>query len=125
MPFDNDDTIADAERLLRRVPPLWWIFDDNLGCHRPSTAAFDAEEMSVSLASSLVAFWQPLTTVLAGHEGYALVAITAGLARQGGQAVARDPIPENPHHGVVFGKKPRSLRNAFKRQCECIYDPFG
>jgi hypothetical protein len=125
LPFVNDDTVADAERLLRRVPPYWWIYDGNLGCLRPTTAAFDDEEMSVALASSLLECNQALTSVLAGHDQYALVAITAGLARHCNQAVARDPLPDQPHHAVVFGKKPRSVLKTFKRQCVCIFDPLA
>lgn len=123
MPFVNDDTIADSEQLLRRVPGDWWIYDENLGRRRPSTAAFDDLEMSVALESSLRSRGESTTAVLRGHEGFALVSITAQLARELNQAVARNPLPGDPDHAVVYGKKTDGARKRMSRQCLCMFDP--
>ncbi|MGH8188399.1 MAG: hypothetical protein ACREUC_17705 [Steroidobacteraceae bacterium] len=123
MPFVNDDTIANAESLLRRVPGRWWVYDDNLGRRRPTTAAFDDIEMSVALETTLRARGYPPTAVLNSHEGFGLVSITAGLAREHGQAVARDPLPDDPAHAIVYGRKTDAARKRFSRECVCIVDP--
>lgn len=44
---------------------------------------------------------------LRDYKDYGLAAITAAHARSLEQAVARDPEPEEPAHGVVFGPKKR------------------
>lgn len=36
-----------------------------------------------------------------------MAAITASHARSLQQAVARDPLPEEPAHGIVYGQKKR------------------
>lgn len=123
MSFVNDETIADTDQLLRRVPGNWWVDDENLGRRRPTSAAFDDKEMSVALESSLRGRGEQPMAVLRGHEGFGLVAITAGLARQLGQAVARDPLPNDPDHAIVYGKKTKSVQKRLSRECLCILDP--
>ena len=41
------------------------------------------------------------------YSGYGLAAITAAQARALGQRVARDRLPEEPAHGIVYGQKKR------------------
>lgn len=117
LPFVDDDSIPSTEQLLRRVPPAWWVFDSNLGRRRPTSAAFDDPEMSVAIQSSLLARGEPVTKVLRGHEGFGLVSITAGLVRQLGQGVAKDPLPEDPDHAVVFGRKTDGTRRRLSKDC--------
>lgn len=123
MPFDDDPTIPDEERLLRRVPHDWWYHDENLGRRRPASMAFDDTEMSVDIASERMKAGQPETACLVGHEEYGLVSITARLAREHGQAVCRDPLPDNPAHGVVAGKKTSGRKKAFSLAAVTIVDP--
>lgn len=82
---------------------------------RPSSASFeddpDGEPMSVYLADEC----KDPQLALAGHKGFGLVAITAGLARQCNQIVVRQPVPGPPGHGVVAGKKTDSVRKKFAR----------
>jgi hypothetical protein len=114
--FENDPDIPDTAVLWRRVPARHYVFDENLGRNRPSSEAFednpDGTPMSVFLASDCTG----PEVALAGHEGYGLVAIAAGLARQCNQAVARDPS-EGPAHVVVVGKKTSSIKTKFAKQC--------
>jgi hypothetical protein len=79
--------------------------------------------MSVVLAASLRASGEALTSVLHGHEGFALVSITAQLARQLNQAVARNPLPNDPHHAIVYGKKTDGARKRMSKECLCVLDP--
>jgi hypothetical protein len=123
VPFTDDPTIINADLLLRRIPPTWWIYDEALQRKRPTTAAFDDPEMSVALASELQSLGQPLTAPLRGHDGFALVSIDAGLARTCGQAVCKDPLPDDPAHGLVVGKKTESVKRKFARNCTWVVPP--
>ena len=123
----DDPSIADEAHLWRRVPPWHFIFDANLGRVRPSKAAFDDDEdgspMSVVLADLVVASGRGPQHILTGPDRFALAAITAGLARSKKQGVARDPQPDEPAHGLVFGKKTDSIRRAFAKGSEWVVEP--
>src|SRR5436190_16920957 len=116
----DDPGVPNDEQLLRRIPPRHFFPDPNLGRLRPSTAAFeddpDGSPMSVFLASRLI----DVRDALVGHEGYALAAIPAGLARDCKQAIVPAPSPDaHPAalaHALVVGKKPKSVRNRFAHE---------
>lgn len=109
MPCTDDPAIGNDDDLWRRIHPDWVVLDENLdeqtsGRVRPSSAAFRDESLSVLLAREdtperALLDWQ--------HKGFSLAAITAGLARQNGQAVCRDPTDEDPPHVLVEGRKKR------------------
>lgn len=63
--------------------------------------------------------------VMAGYEGFVLAAFTAGFARALGQGVAPDPLPDDPAHGVVFGKKTHSTKLRFAKECLWVIEPNG
>ena len=50
---------------------------------------------------------RPPADAIRSYAGYGLAAITTAHARSLNQAVARDPQPEEPAHGVVCGQKKR------------------
>ncbi len=84
---------------------------------RPSSAAFDDNadgSMSVVLYQELLGSGRQPDSILLGHENFGLVAFTAGLARECNQAVVRDPLPTEPAHALVVGKKTGSAK---KRMC--------
>jgi hypothetical protein len=124
VPFVNDPTITDDDQLLRRVPECQWV-EDGAGGWRPSSAAFNDIELSVDIASTLHALNEPITAPLRGHDGYALVAISAGLARQHDQAVCRDPLHTNPAHGIVYGKKTNGTRKQLAKNSAWVVPPPG
>jgi hypothetical protein len=106
---DADDlSIADESALWRRIPPRHFVLDENLGRVRPSTAAFenhpDGSGMSVFLGHEVAAGGRKPDDVLAGHENYALVAITAGLARAWRQTIVHRPLVDEPAHAEVCGQ---------------------
>ena len=104
--FDNDPTIPDCERLFRRIHPQQLVPDERTpGKLRVSSGAFRDEELSIVIEATLLAGGRQPPDLLRTYSEYALVAITAGKARAYGQNVARDPEPDEPAHGVVFGKK--------------------
>ena len=108
-PFTDDPSIARNEVLLRRVQPDW-IVPGNHGRMRIASAAFKHEEMSILFYALLRSQCRPAEDALSGHSDNVLCSITAGLARDLGQGVAYDVDPPNdPAHGLVFGKKTKAV----------------
>ncbi len=114
--FPDDPSIQNDTGLFRRIPPWHHVFDGNQNRWRPSSAAFqddgDGDPMSVYLSSVLTAEQRDPSTVLAGHVGYSLASISAGLARSKDQTVHPDPLPEETSHAVVCGEKGTNRKNA-------------
>jgi hypothetical protein len=104
--FEDDPSIVDQERLFRRIPRTWidWDDDDTAAI---SSAAFKDEELSINIESIMVRDGRPPADAIRQYPGYGLAAITAAHARSLNQAIARDPIQEEPAHGVVYGQKKR------------------
>lgn len=119
----DDRTIRDEDLLWRRVPPWHFFFDDNLGRDRPSSAAFDDDPdghpMSVILASETAG----PESVLEGHEGFALAGLTVREVRSCGLGVIRDPLPKEPAHALVVGRKTKSVRSRLARAASWVVSP--
>jgi hypothetical protein len=118
--FPDDPSITDDTGLFRRIPPWHRFFDENENRWRPSSAAFeddaDGDPMSVYLSTVLLRENREPSAALAGHEGYSLASITAGLARENNQTVHPDPLSEESSHAVVCGDKGKDKKNAPKRR---------
>ena len=116
--FVDDPTISDDAILWRRIPPYWWILDENMGRVRPTSQAFHDDAnggpMSVLLRDVMVSEGRGPEDALRGHHGFALASFTAGLARSLQQSVCRDPVESEPAHGVVIGKKSRACKKLAK-----------
>ena len=116
--YEDDPTIADDTELSRRIPPVYLVDDDNRGGKRISSAAFcdhqNGSPMSVVLGQEVLNAGRDPQSVLAGHQGFYLASVTAGLARSLKQAIARRPVPEEPAHAEVFGKKTKSVKRKRK-----------
>ena len=123
VPPRDDPTIGDNEVLWRRVPPTpkYIVLDENTGLHKLSSAAFRDADMSVVLASEAVT----LDSIRQGHEGFGVVAITAGLARALRQGMVRDPVEGEPAHALVVGEKPGSVRRALAKVARWTHRPPG
>ena len=123
----DDRTIREEERLLRRIPLVQIVRDDNRGSYRVSSAAFtnssDGSGMSVSIETILQQCDLAVETVLRGYDGCGLVALTAGFVRMHGQGVVKKPQPDDPSHGEVVGKKTRSTQRAFARRAKWVVRP--
>jgi hypothetical protein len=104
--FEDDPTISNDERLLRRIHPSHVDWDAD-GQPNISSAAFKAVELSVNLASVMEKAGRNPNDTLLGQAGFGLAAITAGQARAQHQLVVRDPTEEEPAHGLVCGEKKR------------------
>jgi hypothetical protein len=104
--FEDDPSITAEERLFRRIPRTWIAWDEQ-GQASISSAAFKDEELSVNLESVMARDGRLPEDAIRKHPSYGLAAITAGHARFYRQCVARDPIEDEPAHGVVYGQKKR------------------
>lgn len=124
--YVDDPTIGDDAILWRRIPPDWWIFDENTGRLRPTSKSFhdDAKggPMSVLLKDILALDGRGPEDALEGHGGFALASITAGLARRLEQKVCCDPIRGEPAHGVVVGNKRKACKR-FAAEAEWVIPP--
>ena len=113
--------------MLRRIPGRHIIFDQNLGRHRPTSAAFyddkDDAPMSVYRRNVIDAAGGNVERVMVGHEGYGLVGISAGHLRTRDQTVHSDPLPTESAHAVVCGQKTDSNRRFFAQQAAWVIGP--
>jgi len=119
--YQNDATIVDGERLFRRVHVAQIVRDDDTGLARVSSGAFKDKELSINIESVLAQTGSSPIACLRSHKAHKLMFITAGDARRFKQAVCRDPLPDDPSHGLVYGSKnnkgvSEGLRSAAKWQ---------
>lgn len=73
-----------------------------------SSAAFSDIKMSVDVASI------QLQMSITLKNGAGVAAIGTATARGLGQEVEVDPLPDNPAHALVVGRKPRSVKRALR-----------
>lgn len=131
--YQDDESIPDDSLLLRRIlsnPNIHIVWDENLMCWRPSSAAFDNDRngnpMSLVLSVELVRLNRSLASALKGHEdGFSLAAVTAGFSRSLNpiQKIVRDPTPDEPAHGLLVGKKTQSVRRKLAKSSQWIVEP--
>jgi len=79
--------------------------------------------MSVVLGREVLDANRMAESVVRGHEGFGVVSFPAGLAREKGPGIMRKPLPEEPAHAEVFGKKTRGVKRAFAMRCTWIIPP--
>lgn len=101
----DDPSIADGERLLRRVHPTQIVRDEGTGQERVSSGVFRDRELSVHIESTLLGRGKSPQDCLLNYPQHKLVAITAGAVRQFQQVICRDPQPGDESHGLVCGSK--------------------
>ena len=116
----RDDRVAilDEDSLLRRIPPLWWVPGQD-GEPRPTSQSFRDEELSVVQAKAKA---DPCV-VLNGHQGFALVRFRAGVPREHALRVCTDPLPDEPAHALVAGKKTGTITAALVKASEWVVPP--
>lgn len=109
----DDLTITNEDRLLRRIPLYQIVKDEDTGCARFSSAAFKDKELSINIESVLLTGGETVDACVRKHQGYKLASFTAGQARQLQQMVCLDPDPpDNMSHGLVCG--PKSSRRIYE-----------
>lgn len=125
--FVDDLSIGNADILWRRIARSQIVQDHNLGQLRPSSAAFEDSPDG----SPMSAIWEKLhrelglteSDALKGHQGFGLASFYVALARELGQGIQRDPLPESPAHVLVFGHKPKSFRRKLAQSVQWVKLP--
>lgn len=104
----DDASVAGETRLLRRVP----IYQVHEG--KVQSNAFD--ERAAGCGLSVTAWENPgdLDDVLAGHEGFAVICVTADDVRSVGGIIVRSPLPNNPTHCEIFPRLSSGLRKKLR-----------
>ncbi len=121
--FNDDASIPDDMELWRRIPPWNWVYDQQEGRYRPKSTAFDNHPSGSPMSVMIAAECSGPGEALSGHDRYALAVFTAGLARSCGQRIVRDPLPDNPAHALVFGRKTESVRRRLARGSRWVVPP--
>ena len=121
--YHDDPTIPDEAEIWRRIPPWHFYHDDTLGRMRPTKAAFDDDPDGEPMSAILATEAGDPTAALAGHEGFALAAVTAGVARQCGLMIVRDPLPEEPAHVLIVGHKTAGIMRRLARAAQWVVLP--
>lgn len=125
--YADDLSILDTEDLWRNIPPFHIVLDKNTGAKRISKAAFEdhpnGSPMSVTLGSEVINAGRQPTDVLANLSGFCLASVKAFVVRSLGQGIVRKPLPFEPAHAEVFGKKTDSIRKNMATQATWIIGP--
>lgn len=125
--WEDDPSVPDSEDLWRRIHALHVIQDGNTGSARASSAAFsdsgDGSPMSVYLSSAVLESGRCPADLLAGRGGFGIVGVKASAVRQLNLGVARDPLPDEPAHGLVIGPKPKKVQRTLAKAASWVVDP--
>jgi hypothetical protein len=79
--------------------------------------------MSVIIGSEVLAARRTPESLLVGHFGYGLAAITVGLVESMGLLVERDPFDDEPAHAVVKGEKTKPMSRRMAKAAWWVVDP--
>jgi hypothetical protein len=120
---DDDVSIPDEMRVLRRIPPGMTAPKD-ANSRRPSSDNFcnDPEDGSGTSVDLWDGTEDPLAS-LEGHDGFGLVSITVGEIRATGLGVCPAPLDDNPRHAVIQGRKTDGIMRRLARASVWIREP--
>lgn len=125
--YVDDPTIADDSVLWRRICPFWIVPDANRGGFRVSSAAFDDSKdgtpTSIHLEEVARSIGRTAEDILRPFTGYGLASLTAGQARGCEQAIGKDPLPNDPTHGYLAGRKTQSIKKRLAAACQWVIPP--
>lgn len=125
--YADDATIRDDAELWRRIPPWHIVYDENRGRLRASSAAFEdhpnGSPMSIVLGDDILRDGRSAQAIVHAFPGFAIAAFTAGLARSCQQGIAREPLDDEPAHGVVFGRKTGSIKRMLAKSSHWVLAP--
>jgi len=79
--------------------------------------------MSVTLGRDAQAAGVTPAFVIDRFPGFGLASVSAGECRRHAQELVRDPTEEDPHHALVNGGKPHSVRKALHRAALILIIP--
>lgn len=105
---DSGSDIPDDAVLWRRIPPIHVVGD------RPSSAAFDPHPDDGMTSVCVEAIARTVDAIMAGHEGFSLVAFTAGEARALGFDVRLTDGDYAGHADLAWSRTPSARKRAQK-----------
>lgn len=121
LPHDHPG-IDNADGVIRRISPHHIIFDPKVGGQKISTMVFEPSSginggVSVDLQRQIEEADLVARDYVSEPPWLGSVRFTAGTLRNEGLQVGYDPVPENQHHGEIWGnftkgKKKQLLRLA-------------
>ena len=127
----DDRSISDDFVLLRRIAPSFYVLKDG----RPilSSGAFndppDGSSMSVHVLEKLAELGLDAVNVIDGHDGYGLVALTAGQFRDEGFGIVWVPDVADgvrgQAHAEVHCKKTPGKRKRLREGCRHLTGPLA
>lgn len=117
----NHAEISDADDIIRRISSQQIVTVG--GVRRISSVAFQPSTdganagMSVDVRASIEAAGVDAAQFVTTPKWTASVVFKAGAARALGLMVGSDPLPENPHHGEVWGNFTKGTSKSLQRAC--------
>ena len=119
--FDDDESITPETRVLRRIPPGRFV-EDRDGPRPQSDNFSNHDDGTGTSVDIMVEGFDPLAQ-LDGLDGYGLVSISVLNIRNAGLGIVPDPLPDNPHHANLQGKKTRGVKRQLALSAEWIVMP--
>lgn len=116
----DDPTIADGEKVLRRVVPD--RYSRRTGLPEENTFKKDGGGSGTS-----VTLWrtdEDLQITREGHPGFGIVAVYVGELRAHGLSIAFVAEPGNPNHCEIFGPRPGAARKDLARKSRWVTYPI-
>lgn len=112
MPHDHDG-IKNGDGVIRRISPQFVVFDPKVGCNKISTMALNPSTglnggLSVDLESEIEQAGLDAKEFVMNPPWIGSIRFDAGQLRAEEFKVGYDPLPDNPHHGEVWGNFTRS-----------------
>lgn len=130
IPVQDDTTILDDDRLIRRIPEHY--LDPATGKQTVSSGAFQTPSkghgnLSVDIEKLMLANdVKPADFVITGNY-VAAVTLTAGQLRNAELSIAKVPLDDNPYHGEVGrsegGRLTKKQRRELKENCAWLVKP--
>lgn len=115
----DDASIGDEEYLIRRVDPVYHVVKDPKaigGCRIASslytTSSGGNDGMSVDLQASIEAAGLNAREFVSSPKYIGSIRFQVRIARATNLQVSRDPLPDNPHHGLVWNQGGKSFSKA-------------
>jgi hypothetical protein len=121
VPHDHDEIRSDDD-VIRRISEQQLVFDEKIGGRRISSMAFNPSEgtnggLSVDLRRQIEEAGIDVRQYVSDQRWLGSVCFTAGALRENGFLVGYDPLPNNPHHGEIWGRFTRSSKKKLHQLC--------
>ena len=121
-PHDNDGIQAE-DGIIRRVSDRQVVIDDKTGGRRLSSMAFKASSgaragMSVDLQKQIEEAGHDARIYVTSPRWVGSLRFEAGALRGEGFKVGFNPLPENPHHGEVWGTFSKPTQKRLRALCQ-------